>query len=146
MENSEIKDRILKLLTTENISSARFADLIGVQRSNISHILSGRNNPGLDFLQKVLARFPMLNSEWLIIGKGEMYKQSGQTEIHFDTKGETNPFSHTVYKEAPPVLPQPPAINPIQKPRSIKQVMVLYDDNSYEILNPENKDFAQKDL
>ncbi|MBA7589402.1 hypothetical protein ES708_31487 [subsurface metagenome] len=80
-----MRDRILHFLTRENISSAKFADNIGVQRSSVSHILSGRNNPSFDFIQKILRRFELLNAEWLILGRGEMYK-SRQQGIMFDSE------------------------------------------------------------
>ncbi len=56
------------------MSSSKFADVIGVQRSSISHILSGRNKPSFDFLQKTLKAFPLLNADWLILAKGDMYE------------------------------------------------------------------------
>ena len=71
-----MKDRIQKLINHEQLTSAKFADLIGVQRSSISHILSGRNKPSLEFVQKVLATFTSLNTDWLIFGKGKMYTNS----------------------------------------------------------------------
>jgi transcriptional regulator with XRE-family HTH domain len=70
-----MKDRLLKFLNREQLSSARFAEIIGVQPSSISHILSGRNKPGFDFIQKILYGYPSLNAEWLILGKGNMFKQ-----------------------------------------------------------------------
>ncbi len=70
-----MKDRLLKFLNREHLSSARFAEIIGVQPSSISHILSGRNKPGFDFIQKILSGYPALNAEWLILGKGAMFKQ-----------------------------------------------------------------------
>lgn len=67
-----MKDRILKFLEAERISPAEFADKIGVQRSSMSHILNGRNQPSAAFLQKMLQAFPAVNSRWLMIGDGEM--------------------------------------------------------------------------
>lgn len=69
-------DRIILVLKTQNLTSSQFADEIGVQRSSISHILSGRNNPSLEFVTKILKRFPDINSEWILFGKGSMYRQS----------------------------------------------------------------------
>jgi len=69
-----MKDRIAKILREERMTAAKFAEEIGVQASGISHILSGRNNPSTDFLVKILERFRGINSEWLILGKGNMYK------------------------------------------------------------------------
>ena len=70
-----MKERILKILSNENLSATKFADLIGVQRSSISHIISGRNKPSYDFISKTLEKFPDINAEWLINGKGNMYKE-----------------------------------------------------------------------
>lgn len=70
-----MKDRLLEILRKENITAAAFAEKISVQASAISHILAGRNNPGLEFLQKVLKKFPNINAEWLITGKGNIYKK-----------------------------------------------------------------------
>ncbi len=52
-----------------NITASSFADTIGVQRSNVSHVLGGRNKPSLDFLEKTLNSFPRVNASWLITGK-----------------------------------------------------------------------------
>jgi plasmid maintenance system antidote protein VapI len=72
----EIKDRIIEFLNNENISSANFAQEIGVQPSGISHIISGRNKPSLDFIVKMLNRYPKLSTEWLLFGKGQMLNEN----------------------------------------------------------------------
>ena len=69
-----MQSRLQQLLEYKNISPARFAQIIGVQRSAVSHILSGRNNPSLDFLRKIIENFPDVNSEWLITGQGSILK------------------------------------------------------------------------
>ena len=69
-----MEERIRLIIKSKNITAASFADRIGVQRSAISHVLSGRNNPSLDFIQRILKAFPEINAEWLIGGKGEMRK------------------------------------------------------------------------
>ncbi len=67
-------DRINLVMNAYNLSATQFADEIGVQRPNMSHILSGRNNPSLEFVLKILNRFPELSTDWLLFGKGIMYK------------------------------------------------------------------------
>jgi transcriptional regulator with XRE-family HTH domain len=79
-----MKDRIAKFLKAENISSSKFADEIGVQRSSISHIIAGRNNPSLELIQKMLNRFDKINPDWLILGKGEMYRPGKGIPTLFD--------------------------------------------------------------
>lgn len=86
-------ERIQLILKTKNISASRFADEIGVQRSSISHILSGRNNPSLELVQKILKRFPDINIEWIMNGKGSMYSSPDL----FSSLGEDKPL---------PVLPE----------------------------------------
>jgi len=70
----QMKDRIILLIKAKNLTAAQFADEIGVQKSSISHIISGRNNASLDFIQKVLLRYPEVNMEWLMFGKGPLFK------------------------------------------------------------------------
>ena len=76
-----MKDRILEFLKNENKSSAQFAEEIGVQPSSISHIISGRNNPSLDFVIKMLEKYSFLSTEWLLFGKGSMYKEPKMADI-----------------------------------------------------------------
>jgi transcriptional regulator with XRE-family HTH domain len=71
-----MKERLLEFLRNENKSSAQLADEIGVQASGISHILSGRNNPSLDFVLKMLEKYQFLSTEWLLFGKGAMYREA----------------------------------------------------------------------
>jgi transcriptional regulator with XRE-family HTH domain len=83
-----MKDRILEFLKKENKSSAQFADEIGVQPSGISHIISGRNNPSLEFIIKMLGKYPFISTDWLLFGKGSMYKDQSITDL-FDSSDTT---------------------------------------------------------
>jgi transcriptional regulator with XRE-family HTH domain len=76
-----MKERILEFLRAENKSSAQFAEEIGVQPSGISHILSGRNNPSLDFVMKMLEKYRDLSVDWLLFGKGKMYKNPAMQSL-----------------------------------------------------------------
>lgn len=69
-----MKDRLLLFMNRENISATMLADEIGVQRSSISHIISGRNNPSYDFIHKMITRYNHISAEWLLTGRGDMYK------------------------------------------------------------------------
>ena len=80
-----MKDRILAFLQSENKSYAQFAEEIGVQPSGISHILSGRNNPSLDFVIKMLQKYPSLSAEWLLFGRGPMLRFASQPTL-FDVE------------------------------------------------------------
>jgi len=79
--------RLQRFLELEQLSPARLADILGIQRSGISHILSGRNKPGYDFLYKMTQKFPTLNIEWLISGKGKVYKEPSQ-QLYQEQSGD----------------------------------------------------------
>ncbi|MDX9728982.1 MAG: helix-turn-helix transcriptional regulator [Bacteroidales bacterium] len=103
-----MKDRIQAFLQNENKSYAQFAEEIGVQPSGISHILSGRNNPSLDFVIKMLHKYPALSAEWLLFGRGSMYKYTSQPTL-FDTEvpqGSSDRETTSVSSGALPDLPE----------------------------------------
>ena len=61
----ELRDKIEKLIIGPGLSAARFADYINVSRPIISHILSNRNKPSLEIIQKIISKFPELGYEWI---------------------------------------------------------------------------------
>ena len=65
----EIVKRVTQILEEQQLSSSAFADTIGVQRSSISHVLSGRNKPSLEFILKTVRAFPAYSTDWLLFGK-----------------------------------------------------------------------------
>lgn len=73
-------ERINLIMRAKNITASQFADEINIQRSGMSHIMSGRNKPSLDFIMRVLKRYPEIDTDWLLFGKGEMYATPKQAE------------------------------------------------------------------
>jgi len=87
MEN--LDKRLILLIERFGLNNAQFADAIDVQRSSISHILSGRNKPSFDFLHKIFIKFPEINADWLIMGRGNMFdKTPGGMEQDVVNKSE----------------------------------------------------------
>ena len=80
-----MREKLLILLKTEKLTSSRLAELLGIQPSNISHILSGRNKkPSFDFVQRILRRFPKINPDWLMLDSQQMYRDdSGSAGLPF---------------------------------------------------------------
>lgn len=74
-------DRINLILKAKNLTSRQFAEEIGIQPSGMSHILSGRNRPSLDFVMKVVNRYPEIDIKWLTLGEGEMYSSNVPVKI-----------------------------------------------------------------
>ena len=67
-----MKDRIEHIIRAKNLTATEFAEKLGVQPSGISHVLSGRNNPSLDFVKRLKETFPEYNLDWIIFGTGPM--------------------------------------------------------------------------
>ena len=65
-------ERIRILLESRQLTPTQFADVIGVARPIVSHILSGRNKPSLEVVQRILAAMPDLAMPWLLNGTGPM--------------------------------------------------------------------------
>ena len=141
-----MKDRILEFLKRENKTSAQFAEDIHVQPSGISHILSGRNKPSLDFVIKMLEKYPFLSTEWLIFGKGSMYKEPRMgdlfADIDFTNKEKKVNISASAEKTGSFETPDQTIIQEIisEQPhpghsRAIK-IVWFYEDNSFEEFYP----------
>ena len=79
-------NRLKKWIESEGLKASSFADNIGVNRATISHILSGRNNPSINFVQKLLIAYPNLNANWLITGIGYMRTKKEVKEVKLSKK------------------------------------------------------------
>ena len=79
INNLDFAQRLNKVMDYYQLSAAAFADKINVQRSSISHLLSGRNKPSLDFVLKVLEEFKDVELYWLLNGKGSFPKKEDAT-------------------------------------------------------------------
>ena len=141
-----MKDRIILLIKAKNLTAAQFADEIGVQKSSISHIISGRNNASLDFIQKVLLRYPDVSMEWLMFGKGPIFKNPDgalnnsndgsfsavllQNTPPVDLFSELNPDQSTIFRKENEFSPEPTQReNPIPE-KEIKNISPNWQNES----------------
>ena len=81
-------ERLKKWMESEGLKPSVFADIIGVNRATISHILSDRNKPSIDFLEKLLNAYPNINANWLITGDGYMLTKNELKEVKVFKKVE----------------------------------------------------------
>ena len=95
----EINERITKVLEYSGFSASEFADEIDVQRSSISHIISGRNKPSLEFVTKIKNRFPELSWDWIILGTGEMKQTDSPFPISEKQEENSTPDLFTLIDE-----------------------------------------------
>lgn len=139
-----MKDRLLEFLRAENKSSAQLAEEIGVQPSGISHILSGRNNPSLDFVLKMLEKYAFISSDWLLFGKGKMYKEPRmQTlfdqDLKISEKNEVKPLLddlNTNDKDSIDFMREgtkkTTSVTTDSGSPSVRKIVWFYDNNSFE--------------
>ncbi len=74
--DEQINSRIKTVMEEMRMRPSEFAAAIGISRSNLTHILSGRNQPSFAMLEKVLKAFPEIRTEWLVTGLGDMRRTS----------------------------------------------------------------------
>ena len=145
-------ERINLIIKTNKLSASQFADRVGVQRSSVSHVMSGRNKPSLEFIQKVLRNFPEIYPDWLLFGKGSMsnttdlFSSVDDTVPHDDiaehskeSKNNKTLVSTTDNKEIVTdnnqVTKPPKAITSAAK--KIVKVVLFYNDNTFSEYSPE---------
>lgn len=114
VNNEHFVHRLKEIMEHHHLTASLFADKIAVQRSSISHILSGRNKPSLDFVLKVTTAFTDVDIYWLLNGKGSFPKVS-----------ET---------PSPSTLPieESSVEAPVSGTKKIQRVVVFYDDGTFE--------------
>ena len=141
-----MREKLLNLMKSEQLTASKLAELLDIQPSGISHILSGRNKPSFDLVQKILRRFPRVNPDWLLLDKDEMYRtidiepkpatsQSISTDELDGTmqqspaSGMTAPATNTTSASTPA---QQIAAAYAPKSGNVKRVIVLFDDHTFE--------------
>ncbi|HOH85039.1 MAG TPA: helix-turn-helix domain-containing protein [Bacteroidales bacterium] len=119
-------DRILLVLKIKNLTPSKFADEIGIQRSSMSHIMSGRNMPSLDLITKILGRYPDINSDWLVKGEGPMTK-TFQIDL----------FDQAAENKTPEATPKPKDDQPVTEPvNDIKKEDVVEKSEENQLKTP----------
>ncbi len=136
-------DRLSHIIDEYNLTASQFADEIGVQRSSVSHVLSGRNKPSLDFITKVILRYPEINAEWLLTGQGrfrtDLQQAASDEAVHGIRPGageETNDASGFGTRSGDAA----PAVNPQKETgrrrapsgKDLSRIIFFYADGSFE--------------
>lgn len=132
-------DRILAVLNYFQMSPSRFAEEIGIQRSSISHLISGRNKPSLEFIQKILARFPEVDPAWLLTGNGEMLPGGNPVKGLFGLSDKIQAPEEEKHEN--PVKPEPVRAN-VRKRQAdtaenpVERIVYFYRDKTFREYYP----------
>ena len=141
--------RLQQFLAAENITQAQLADSLDVARAGVSHIIAGRNKPSYDFLSALLHHYPSLNAEWLMLGKGKMYKDLQEKTVEkiqeqpagllfddFDEiveeKSDAQHSESVNIHSTNKINNLDNAMQSIVKQRNIKKIIVLFDDGTFQ--------------
>ena len=150
----QVKVRVLAVMEHEQLSDAQFAEAIGISRGAVSQIKSGRSYPSLDVALKILDRFPTLSSDWLLMGKGEMYRSpneatalpaqpavSGVNQDNLSALSENRPYSGV---QLPPNAPQPIVVERVvckdAPAKKVSKIVIFYSDNTFDTFVLEKKE------
>lgn len=144
-----MRERIKMVMDREGLTPAKFAEEIGIQRSAMSHIMNGRNNPSLDVLVKILERFTYVDSDWLLFGKGNMIRNLIQNEPDLFTNTPINLPEVQVVPENRKEIRVDTPVNSVKQPvieriiqeekpsRNVSKIMIFYSDNTFDTFVPE---------
>ena len=142
-----MKNRLQQIMEREGMTPGRFADSIGIQRSALSHILNGRNNPSLDVVMKVLARFEYLSTDWLMFGNGPMFKHQlvddADESIASDSPHDADSFGNATLNQTTDVKADDNFLTDVNikmtgdPRRRVSRIMIFYSDNTYDNFIPE---------
>jgi DNA-binding XRE family transcriptional regulator len=156
-------NRIFTFIESLQLTPTEFADTIGVSRASISSIKTGRTQPTLSLVEKIKQRFPEIDINWLILGEGDApiaNRSESETELFSDDEVKTeieitqtssnddttaNEYQAVYIAETPRKIEEEPQVvnqetnAPVQstseRKRSVKKVILLYDDGSFEEFN-----------
>lgn len=126
----ELTERFKEFMEENSINASQLAENIGVQKSSISHILSGRNKPSLDFVVKLLRAYPTLDIYWLLNGKSKTDNRSQNPIIE-----KTDLFSEELPTQSSKVEKIEQKLN-IANGKSIAKIVIFYDDFTFDEFNP----------
>ncbi len=141
-------ERIREIIDYSGLTMSQFADGVEVPRAILSHIMSGRNKPSLDVVQKIITNYKTVDVNWLLLGEGEMLtkivepvteKQSAQpTKISKETIVETTSVEVAEVEKVQSVNSSKPMQSALPEPeKQLKQIVFFYTDNTFSVYKPE---------
>lgn len=148
-----MKEKLRSLMEREDLKLSQLAARLEIKSPALSHILSGRNNPGYEMIQKILTKFPQINPDWLLLDSPQMYRQDMQQPAVAPDNASAEPAKELFNRT--PDTPQPgPAsrdlfseladdtVNPSRlirqdkKTAAISRIVIFYDDRTFESFEP----------
>lgn len=142
-----MREKLQKLMSTEQLTSSRFAELLGIQPSGVSHLLGGRNKPSFDLVQKILRRFPHINPDWLILDSEQMYRTdadnlsastnsaenaSPEMAVNGENISAAQNIAFSESSQTSALGVEQMMVRAATTHKNVKRVIVLFDDHTFE--------------
>lgn len=125
--------RLNEIMVNNNLNSASFAEQIGVQRSSVSHVMSKRNKPSLDFILKIVNSFEEVTLDWLLFENYLKSSPSSKSDSKF-VKSKLD----LDFKKLPNVLTNKQSPIEIKTNSDVIQIIQIYEDGSFLIFSPKS--------
>lgn len=162
----DTRDRIKLIIETEGVTQVAFAETTGINTSTLNHVLTGRNNPSVDVISKILAAYPQYESDWLLHGSGPMWteayseQQVKSTSIPLFSDSDEDGSGSTPSPVAAPVPNSGVRRGKVEErtreatqttternsSKRVQKVIIYYDDNTFETLYPSHLTDCTKDF
>ena len=141
------RDRLVKIIESEGLNAKQFSQEIGVSAGTISNIIGGRNKPSLELLKSIAAHYPSIQSDWLFLGKGEMYTSDYEPPVSQMSTGEpdlfsqinnpsivapTQPLSQSETSLVSATTSMKDGVRTAPSVRTIQKLIIFYSDGTYE--------------
>ncbi|WP_224482848.1 helix-turn-helix domain-containing protein [Robertkochia aurantiaca] len=139
VNSDEFTTRLEKILEYYGLTASAFADRIGVQRSSLSHLLSGRNKPSLDFVMKTIDEFREVDLYWLLNGKGSFPKSPATviqnkagTDLFSDNTDEKYDSEAKDSNDLPPAGTAENNASGETTEKQISRIVIFYSNGTFE--------------
>ena len=128
----EFTNRLNKIMEYYDLSAASFADKIEVGRSSISHLLSGRNKPSLDFVMKIVKAFPEVELYWLLNGKGSFPKRTESGVKEERSAAQEKPAEQDLFSSSAPISEEVVSDIASGSGKKIHKIVIFYTDGTFD--------------
>lgn len=133
------RERLIEIMKSQGLNAKQLSLELEVSAGTISNIMSGRNKPSLELLQNIATHFPFIESDWLFMGKGEMYKAGYEPVNHsasdpdlFSQMEEKTVVTAQKSVTTPPTHIQSAITNTSTSSRTVQKILIFYTDGTFE--------------
>ena len=142
------RERLIEIMNSQGVTAKQFSLELGISAGTLSNIIGGRNKPSLELLKSIAAHYPSIQSDWLFLGKGEMYNTSdyeppvsqmstGEPDLFSQINSPsivapTQPLSQSETSLVSATTSMTDGVRTAPSVRTIQKLIIFYSDGTYE--------------